>query len=184
MKGVIKNYTTMMQNKMLCSGSLVGSHEGMLQLLITLTDILDTLGTCLKLSMTDQIVLNHIAYEVKSRPGMDIIIPENLESPMFTVGNLDEGDMTISYSPPTGIAVITPAVKYFLRRGSSPHVAAYVHQYDRFKTVGKEVRFALGVGAGQLLGDRVDKNGRIIGNGAKFKRQQRGTSRKISRGSI
>jgi hypothetical protein len=174
MKDVIQNYTTMMRNKILCSGSIVGSHEGVLQLLINLTDILATLGPCLKLSMTDQIVLNHIAYEVKSRPGMEIMIPENLGSPMLTVGNLDEGDMRISYLS-TGIARITPADKYY--RENSSFVAAYVHQYDRFKSVGKAVRFALGVGAGQALGDRVDTNGKIIGND-KLKRKQRGPRRK------
>ena len=97
----VVNYTKMMSNKVLCSGSIYGSHYGILELFRRMNGLLNVLenNECMRSGMTDQLVMNIIAYKntaptYQSNHGynqsnhrnLSIFIADNFNSPFLTIG--------------------------------------------------------------------------------------------------
>lgn len=95
----VVNYTAMMSNKVLCSGSIYGSHYGMLSLFRWMNFLLSLLGNndCMRTGMTDQLVMNIVAYNntapryqfdptLLNHRNVSIHIADNFNSPFLTIG--------------------------------------------------------------------------------------------------
>ena len=95
----VVNYTAMMTKKVLCSGSIYGSHYGMLTLFRWMNNLLSLLGNneCMRTGMTDQLVMNMVAYKntapryqfdstFPNYRNVSIYIADNFNSPLLTIG--------------------------------------------------------------------------------------------------
>ena len=96
----VVNYTEMMNNKVLCSGSIYGSHYGILELFRKMNELLHVLknNECMRSGMTDQLVMNIVAYPntaptypsnhtQSNHRNVSIFIADNFNSPFLTIGN-------------------------------------------------------------------------------------------------
>ena len=161
-----------MNNNIICSGSIVGSHMGIVKLLDRMLHNMNQVEpSCLSQPMTDQMILNIIIYEQllthNGEPtSLDIFIPDNYYSPMLTMGYIPPEYFRVSHQSDTvtqfsdlGIASISISEElgdksYTKNNLQTRRPAAYVHQYDRFMDIMKEINFGLGCGRGQYYGDK------------------------------
>jgi len=162
---LIDDYTTFMQNPMICSGTITGTPVGLVVLLSAMDDAMRGLSNvCMKMSMTDQIVLNMVVYEAattgrkwineqhrRAYKKLRVLIPGNYANPMFTLGHVPTAEFTVGVHSSGSHMVIglLPSVNKY-RAGGVPGL---VHQYDRYEALGRALRTQLQAAKGQKYGD-------------------------------
>jgi hypothetical protein len=137
-----------MARSIICSGSITGSHVGMMELAHTLANLMETRlppqYDCLKQGLTDQLMLNILYYSLWSEllPDVHGFIPDNLDSPTFTLGYTQVAAYHVRARPSGGVKVAAVVE----RINSTIRVPPYIHQYDRPKhaAVGDAVRAMYG----------------------------------------
>lgn len=106
MRPLIKQRDRFLQSRIICSGSIFGSQQGMLELFTLMHEATQKMtpserAICARKSLTDQIILNYIVYEVlRETPSrLKVYLPRNLRSPMLTISRL--GPDSLVYSLPS-----------------------------------------------------------------------------------
>ena len=162
---LIQDYTSFMTNSMLCSGTITGTPSGLVVLFSLMHEAMSRISEdCMKMSMTDQIVMNIVAYEsaITRRSWiseanralfqrLNVLIPSNYENPMLTLGHVPVDDFTVTVhgSGKYMVVELLPSVNKY-RAGGVPGL---VHQYDRYEWLGKRLRYQLQAAKGQKYGD-------------------------------
>jgi hypothetical protein len=154
-KKLIQDYVSLMEKSMLCSGSVFGNHDGILELMKTLSEKKKKTGACLSQPLTDQIILNVIVYEYylqsPNEKLLRVVIPDNMDNPMLVIGNVNKSYLQLSRMPNR-----VARVSLLPSANASIPFPPYIHQYDRFHNFGKKIRFGLGAGYGQAFGDKEE----------------------------
>ena len=172
---LIDDYTTFMQNSMICSGTIAGTPQGLVVLFSVMDDAMKGLSNaCMKMSMTDQIVLNMVVYEAavtkrkwiselnrQAYKRLKVLIPGNYANPMFTLGHVPTDEFTVAVHPAGSHMVIEllPSVNKY-RTGGVPGI---VHQYDRYEALGRSLRTQLQAAKGQQYGDTAKEKKNYVG---------------------
>jgi hypothetical protein len=159
MKANIRDYDSFMKNKIICSGAIIGSTQGMIELLtLMLTMLQATDRFCLAQSMTDQVILNLVVYE-STKDKLKVYIPDNFYSPMLTMGyvptdyfSLKRSKQVFAEKSDLGVAIISIDPSH-IKDKQKAITPAYVHQYDRFPEIRRMINFGLGCGNLQYYGD-------------------------------
>lgn len=166
MKVIIKDYNSLMERNIICSGSIVGSHMGIIKLLDKMIFNMNQVqSSCLTQPMTDQMILNIIIYEQylpNQSKDIEVLVPDNYYSPMLTMGYIPEEFFDITHQKhiitrhsDLGVARIVVSRSHYRKNEERTYrPPAYVHQYDRFIDIIREINFGLGCGRGQYYGDK------------------------------
>jgi hypothetical protein len=136
-QSILQDKDAFMENNMICSGSITGSHLGLLKLLEVYVEYMGYIGQihtgCLsEPTLTDQFLLNLIIYQyfVVHPEELDLYMPSNFYSPTFTIGNLPN----ISFNFLDNVEV-----KITTNDGIS-RKPPYIHQVDRHPILENLVR--------------------------------------------
>ena len=173
---LIHDYPSFMENSIICSGTISGTPHGLVVLFSVMNDALKGLSSaCMKMTMTDQIVLNLVVYEAatsklgwisdKKRNAykrLKVLIPGNYANPMLTIGRVPTEEFVVGVHPSGSHMVIEllPSVNKY-RVGGVPGI---VHQYDRYESLGNALRAQLQASKGQKYGDSPKEKKGYVGD--------------------
>ena len=125
-QSILQDKELFMENNIICSGSITGSHMGMVRLLDIMLEYMDYMeASCLRELLTDQFLLNMLVYQYFALhpEELNLFLPDNFNSPTFTIGYVDNSTFIMSES--IDITIFPKNLN-----GAS-RVPSYVHQYDR-----------------------------------------------------
>lgn len=128
-KPFLKEKERFLENNIICSGSITGSHKGIVRLLDVFLEYMEYIGkidsACLsEPTLTDQFLLSLIVYRyfLLHPEELDVYMPNNFMSPTFTIGRLLNSSFTVTEN---GDVMVSSKNNGVVRK------PPYVHQVDR-----------------------------------------------------
>ena len=124
--GILQNKANLMENNIICGGSITGSHLGIVRLLDIMLEYMGYLdSSCLVDPFIGQILLQMIIYQYFAihPEELDLFVPDNFYSPTFTMGYVPNSSFHIDDN---FVIQIFPK-----SLNGASRVPPYIHQYDR-----------------------------------------------------